>query len=120
MKNQFEYSAKKIEANIKPFKLETLMAVLDGSGITGMTVGEIKVPDNLNGRIQTFRGIEYRVDITRKIKVIIVVSSDQVDLVVRRIVESCGTGSMGDGEIFVSPIDRIYRIRTGEVGRKAL
>ena len=120
MKKPLQYSAKKIEANIKPFKLETLMAVLDGSGITGMTVSEIKVPDNLSGRIQTFRGIEYRLTLTRKIKVIIVVPSDQVDLVVRSIVESCETGSMGDGEILVSPIDRIYRIRTGEVGRKAL
>jgi nitrogen regulatory protein P-II 1 len=120
MKTPFVYSVKKIEAIIKPFKLETLMAGLDELGITGMTVSEIKVFDNQMGRIQTFRGLEYRIDFIRKIKVMIVVTSDQVDLIVRKIIDSCRTGSIGDGEIFVSPLDRIYRIRTGEVGRKAL
>ena len=114
------YSAKKIEAIIKPFKLETLKSGLAELGITGMTITEIKVYDNRKSRTETFRGAEYRLDFIPKIMVMIAVSSDQVDLVVTKIIESAATGAPDDGEILISPLDCIYRIRTGEAGRKAL
>jgi nitrogen regulatory protein P-II 1 len=111
---------KKIEAVIKPFKLEDVKDALAEMGITGMTVSEVKGYGRQKGHSELYRGAEYVVDFLPKVKMEMVVDSDQVDQVVETVVEAARTGKIGDGKIFVSDIDKIIRIRTGETDSEAI
>ncbi|MFA6010136.1 MAG: P-II family nitrogen regulator [Desulfobacteraceae bacterium] len=111
---------KKIEAIIKPFKLDEVKESLGQLGITGMTVSEIKGFGRQKGHREIYRGAEYQVDFVPKIKLDIVVSADMVEKVITTIVESAGTGQIGDGKIFVSSVENAIRIRTGESGKEAI
>jgi len=111
---------KKIEAVIKPFKLEDVKDALAEIGITGMTVSEVKGYGRQKGHSELYRGAEYVVDFLPKIKIEMVVDEELVDQVVETVVEAARTGKIGDGKIFVSDIDRIIRIRTGETGSEAI
>ena len=111
---------KKIEAIIKPFKLEDVKDALAEIGITGMTVSEVKGYGSQKGHSELYRGAEYVVDFLPKIKMEMIVSGDMVDQVTSTIVEAARTGKIGDGKIFVSPIEEIIRIRTGETGSEAV
>lgn len=111
---------KKVEAIIKPFKLEALKEGLADLGITGMTVSEVKGFGRQKGHTEIYRGAEYVVEFVPKIKVEIVIAAEMVDQVVAKVMESVKTGKIGDGKIFVSSIDNIYRIRTGELDKDAI
>ncbi len=111
---------KKIEAIIKPFKLEDVKDALTEKGINGMTVSEVKGYGRQQGHSELYRGAEYVVDFLPKIKIELVVSAEQVDDIVDTIVEAAKTGKIGDGKIFVSDIDKIVRIRTGETDNEAI
>ena len=111
---------KKIEAIIKPFKLEDVKDALVEQGIEGMTVSEVKGYGRQQGHSELYRGAEYVVDFLPKIKMEVVVSADQVDETIDTIVEAAKTGKIGDGKIFVSDIDKIIRIRTGETDDEAI
>jgi len=111
---------KKIEAIIKPFKLDDVKDALNGIGITGMTMSEVKGYGRQKGHTEIYRGAEYVVDFIPKVKVEIVVPADQVDQVVETVREAANTGKIGDGKIFVLPIDRVVRVRTGEENRDAV
>lgn len=111
---------KKIEAVIKPFKLEDVKDALAEMGITGMTVSEVKGYGRQKGHSELYRGAEYVVDFLPKVKMEMVVDDDQVDAVVDTVVEAARTGKIGDGKIFVSDIDKIVRIRTGETDSEAV
>jgi len=111
---------KKIEAVIKPFKLEDVKDALAEIGITGMTVSEVKGYGRQKGHSELYRGAEYVVDFLPKIKMEMVVTEEQVDEVVNTIAEVAATGKIGDGKIFVSDIEKVIRIRTGETGADAI
>lgn len=111
---------KKIEAIIKPFKLDDLKNAMGEIGVQGMTVSEVNGFGRQKGHKEVYRGAEYQVDFLPKIKVEIVVDGGMVDQVVSAIIESVKTGKIGDGKIFVTPLDAIYRIRTGESGKEAI
>ena len=111
---------KKIEAIIKPFKLEEVKDALNKIGITGMTVSEVKGFGRQRGHKEIYRGAEYQVEFVPKIKLDIVVDPTLADKVVETIKESAQTGKIGDGKIFVSSLDQIIRIRTGESGIEAI
>jgi nitrogen regulatory protein P-II 1 len=111
---------KKVEAIIKPFKLEDVKDALAEIGITGMTVSEVKGYGRQKGHSELYRGAEYVVDFLPKVKMEMVVEETQVDQVVDTIVEAARTGKIGDGKIFVSDIEKIIRIRTGESGSEAV
>ncbi len=111
---------KKIEAVIKPFKLEDVKEALAEAGITGMTVSEVKGYGRQAGHTELYRGAEYVVDFIPKIKIEVVVGQDEVDNVVQTIVESARTGKIGDGKIFVTDIEKVIRIRTGEEDEEAI
>jgi nitrogen regulatory protein P-II 1 len=111
---------KRIEAIIKPFKLEDVKDALAEIGITGMTVSEVKGYGSQKGHSELYRGAEYVVDFLPKIKMEMVVSGDMVDKVTSTIVEVARTGKIGDGKIFVSDIEQIIRIRTGEEDTEAI
>ncbi len=111
---------KKVEAVIKPFKLEDVKDALAEIGITGMTVSEVKGYGRQKGHSELYRGAEYVVDFLPKIKMEMVVSADMVEQVVNTIVEAARTGKIGDGKIFVSDIEKIIRIRTGETDIEAV
>ncbi len=111
---------KKIEAVIKPFKLEDVKDALAEIGITGMTVSEVKGYGRQKGHSELYRGAEYVVDFLPKIKMEMVVEASMVDQVVNTIVEAARTGKIGDGKIFVSDINQIVRIRTGETDSEAI
>ena len=111
---------KKIEAIIKPFKLDQVKDGLGQLGITGMTVSEIKGFGRQKGHREIYRGAEYNVDFVPKVKIDIVVTSDMVDKVIAVITENAGTGQIGDGKIFVLPVEKVVRIRTGETGKEAI
>jgi len=111
---------KRIEAVIKPFKLEDVKDALTEAGITGMTVSDVKGYGRQQGHSELYRGAEYVVDFLPKIKIDLVVAESQVDEVVTLISESARTGKIGDGKIFVSPIEKIIRIRTGEEDEEAI
>ena len=111
---------KKVEAIIKPFKLEDVKDALAEIGITGMTVSEVKGYGSQKGHSELYRGAEYVVDFLPKIKMEMVVSGDMVDKVTSTIVEAARTGKIGDGKIFVSDIEKIIRIRTGEEDTEAI
>ena len=111
---------KKIEAVIKPFKLEDVKDALAQAGITGMTVSDVKGYGRQQGHSELYRGAEYVVDFLPKIKIDIVVKDDMVDLVVNAIIGSAKTGKIGDGKIFISSLDEVIRIRTEERGTEAI
>jgi nitrogen regulatory protein P-II 1 len=111
---------KKIEAIIKPFKLEDVKDGLAEIGITGMTISEIKGYGRQQGHSELYRGAEYIVEFIPKIKLDLVVNSDEVDNVINVIVENAKTGKIGDGKIFVTEIEKVVRIRTGETNEDAI
>lgn len=111
---------KKIEAIIKPFKLDDVKDALNGIGITGMTLSEVKGYGRQKGHTEIYRGAEYIVDFIPKVKIEIVVAADLVDKVVDTIRVAANTGKIGDGKIFVLPVERIVRVRTGEEDRDAV
>ncbi len=111
---------KKIEAIIKPHKLDDVKDGLTEIGIKGMTVTEVKGYGRQKGPTEIYRGAEYVVDFLPKIKIEIVVPADIADQVVDKIRETANTGKIGDGKIFVLPIERIVRVRTGEENRDAV
>lgn len=111
---------KKIEAIIKPFKLDDVREALAEVGISGMTVSEVKGFGRQKGHTELYRGAEYMVDFLPKVKIDIVVSDDIVDTCVDTIVRVAQTGKIGDGKIFISDISRVIRIRTGEQDEVAL
>ena len=111
---------RKIEAIIKPFKLDEVKEALHGIGIQGMTVTEVKGFGRQKGHTELYRGAEYVVDFLPKIKIEIAVQDDLVDKVVDAIVSAANTGRIGDGKIFVMPMQEVIRIRTGERGPEAL
>jgi len=111
---------KLITTIIKPFKLEEVRQSLDAIGITGMTITEVKGFGRQKGHTELYRGAEYVIDFLPKIKIEIAVSSDQVDSVISAITQSASTGKIGDGKIFVSPLEKVIRIRTGEEDQDAI
>ena len=111
---------KKIEAIIKPFKLDEVKDALNDIGIKGMTVSEVKGYGRQKGHTEIYRGAEYIVDFIPKIKLDIIVQDEMVDQVINAIVEKSRTGKIGDGKIFVTPVERIIRVRTGETGSEAI
>ncbi len=111
---------KLITAIIKPFKLEEVRESLDMIGITGMTITEVKGFGRQKGHTELYRGAEYVIDFLPKIKVEIAVSIDQLDDVIDAITKSANTGKIGDGKIFVSSLDKVIRIRTGEIDQDAI
>ena len=111
---------KMIMAIIKPFKLDDVREALAEAGITGITVTEVKGFGRQKGHTELYRGAEYVVDFLPKVKLEIAVSDDQVDKVVEDIVKAAGTGKIGDGKVFVYALDRVVRIRTGELDSDAL
>ena len=111
---------KKIEAIIKPFKLEDVKDALAEIGVTGMTVTEVKGYGRQKGHSELYRGAEYVVDFLPKIAIEIVVSAELTDRVIETITNAVKTGKIGDGKIFVSSIDKIVRIRTGETDKEAI
>ncbi len=111
---------KKIEAIIKPFKLEDVKEALTEAGITGMTVSDVKGYGRQQGHSELYRGAEYVVDFLPKIKIELIVSENDVDSTINIIIEAAKTGKIGDGKIFVSPVEKIVRIRTGEEDEEAI
>jgi nitrogen regulatory protein P-II 1 len=111
---------KKIEAIIKPFKMEDVKKALTEIGIEGMTVSEVKGFGRQKGHTEIYRGSEYTVDFLPKVKFEIVLPDDQVQKAVQTIVEAAQTGKIGDGKVFVIPIDEAIRIRTEERGEAAI
>lgn len=111
---------KKIEAVIKPFKLDDVKEALNEIGIQGMTVSEVKGYGRQKGHKEIYRGAEYVVDFIPKIKIEIVVETDQADQVVKKIREAANTNKIGDGKIFVIPVEEAVRVRTGETGADAI
>ena len=111
---------KKIEAIIKPFKLDDVKDALNEIGITGMTVSEVKGYGRQKGHTEIYRGAEYIIDFIHKVKMEIVVAAEQVDQVVDKIRNAANTGKIGDGKIFVLPVERVVRVRTGEEDRDAV
>ena len=111
---------KLITAIIKPFKLEEVRQSLDLIGITGMTITEVKGFGRQKGHTELYRGAEYVIDFLPKIKVEIAVSIEQIDEVIDAITKSASTGKIGDGKIFVSTLDQVIRIRTGETDQDAI
>ena len=111
---------KKIEAVIKPFKLDEVKEALNKLGIQGMTVTEVKGFGRQKGHTELYRGAEYVVDFLPKVKIEVAVAEEMVGKVVETITEAARTGKIGDGKIFVLPIEETIRIRTGERGKEAL
>lgn len=110
----------KIEAIIKPFKLDDVKEALNEIGISGMTLSEVKGYGRQKGHKEIYRGAEYNVDFIPKIKLELVVNSEQTDLVVETIMNAANTGKIGDGKIFVMPVEEVIRVRTGEKGSDAI
>jgi nitrogen regulatory protein P-II 1 len=111
---------KKIEAIIKPFKLDEVKEALNSIGIQGMTISEVKGYGRQKGHKEIYRGAEYVVDFIPKVKIEIVVAKEQAEQVVDTIREAAQTGKIGDGKVFVSSIEEAIRVRTGEKGKDAI
>ncbi len=111
---------KKIEAIIRPFKLDEVKIALVNAGIVGMTVSEVRGFGRQKGQTERYRGSEYTVEFLQKLKVEIVVEDHQVDNVIDKIIAAARTGEIGDGKIFISPVSEIVRIRTGERNLEAI
>jgi nitrogen regulatory protein P-II 1 len=111
---------KKIECIIKPFKLDDVKGVLTEKGITGMTVSEVRGFGRQKGHTELYRGAEYQIDFIPKVKIELVVIAERVAEIVEAIQKEACTGRIGDGKIFVSPVEQSIRIRTGETGPESL
>jgi nitrogen regulatory protein P-II 1 len=111
---------KKIEAIIKPFKLDEVKTALTEIGVHGLTVLEAKGFGRQKGHTETYRGSEYTLEFIPKVKIEVVVENDQLDRVVEAIINTAKTGKIGDGKIFISTLDEVFRIRTGEKGATAI
>jgi nitrogen regulatory protein P-II 1 len=111
---------KKVEAIIRPEKIQDVKAALDKLGCIGMTITEVKGRGKQGGITQQWRGRQYHIDLLPKIKIELVVKTKYVDKVVNTIIESARTGKTGDGKIFISPVEKIYRVRTGEIDEDAI
>ena len=115
-----EYLMKKVEAIIKPFKLDDVRESLAEIGITGMTVLEVKGFGRQKGHTELYRGAEYMVDFLPKVKIELVIQDDLLEQAIDVIVETAHTGKIGDGKIFVTDVERVIRIRTGEENEEAV
>lgn len=111
---------KKIEAIIKPFKIEEVKEALSSLGLEGMTISEVKGFGRQKGHTEIYRGSEYTVDFLPKIKIEVILADNKVAAAVQAIVQAAKTGKIGDGKVFVSPIENAVRIRTGETGDQAV
>ena len=111
---------KKIEAIIRPFKLEDVKIALVNSGIVGMTVSEVRGFGRQKGQVERYRGSEFTVEFLQKLKVEVVVENEKVNSVIDAIAEAAKTGEIGDGKIFITSIDSVERIRTGDKDQEAL
>jgi len=111
---------KKVEAIIRPFKLDEVKIALVNAGIVGMTVSEVRGFGRQKGQTERYRGSEYTVEFLQKLKIEVVIEDAQVDMVVDKIISASRTGEIGDGKIFISPVDKIVRIRTGESNIEAI
>ncbi|MDJ0828897.1 MAG: P-II family nitrogen regulator [Desulfobacterales bacterium] len=111
---------KKIEAIIKPFKLDDVKEALNDIGIQGMTISEVKGYGRQKGHKEIYRGAEYVVDFIPKIKIEVVVEAERADEIVAKICESANTGKIGDGKVFIFPVEGAIRVRTGEKGKDAI
>ena len=111
---------KKVEAIIRPFKLDDVKVALVNAGIIGMTVSEVRGFGRQKGQVERYRGSEFTVEFLQKLKVEVVVDNDKVNSVIEAIKEAAKTGEIGDGKIFISPIDSVVRIRTGDLDENAL
>ena len=111
---------KKIEAIIRPFKLEDVKIALVNSGIVGMTVSEVRGFGRQKGQVERYRGSEFTVEFLQKLKVEVVVEEEKVNSVIDAIAEAATTGEIGDGKIFITSIDSVVRIRTGDKDEEAL
>ncbi len=111
---------KLVTAVIKPFKLDDVREALSDVGITGLTVTEVKGFGRQKGHTELYRGAEYVVDFLPKVKLEVAVADEQVERVIEAITERARTGKIGDGKIFVAPLEQVVRIRTGETGDEAL
>ena len=111
---------KKVEAIIRPFKLDDVKVALVNAGIIGMTVSEVRGFGRQKGQVERYRGSEFTVEFLQKLKVEVVVDNDKVNSVIEAIREAAKTGEIGDGKIFISPIDSVVRIRTGDLDKNAL
>ncbi len=114
------YLMKKIEAIIKPFKLDEVKEALNTVGVLGLTVSEVKGFGRQKGHTELYRGAEYAVDFLPKIKIELIIEDNLLDDVIEAIKSKAQTGRIGDGKIFISSIDNIIRIRTGEIGKDAI
>ncbi len=111
---------KKVEAIVRPFKLEDVKLALVNAEIIGMTVSEVRGFGRQKGQVERYRGSEFTVEFLQKLKIEVVVDDDKVEAVVNAIAEAAKTGEIGDGKIFISPVDSVVRIRTGDRDSKAL
>jgi nitrogen regulatory protein P-II 1 len=111
---------KKVEAIIKPFKLDDVREALSAAGMTGMTATEVKGFGRQKGHTELYRGAEYIVDFLPKVKIELVLGDDQVDACIEAVTSAARTGKIGDGKIFVSDVERVVRIRTGEENEAAI
>ncbi len=111
---------KLITAIVKPFKLDEVKDALKAAGVAGITVGEVRGFGRQGGHTETYRGAEYKIDFVPKVQIEVVIDDGQVDAVVDAIVRSAATGKIGDGKVWVTNVERIIRIRTGEEGVDAL
>lgn len=111
---------KKVTAMIKPFKLDDVREALSNMGVHGMTVSEVKGFGRQKGHTEVYRGAEYAVDFLPKVKLEIVAEDGLVDRIVDTVIETARTGKIGDGKIFVEPVEQVIRIRTGETGDDAV
>jgi nitrogen regulatory protein P-II 1 len=111
---------KLITAIIKPFKLDDVKSAMEAQGVHGLTVSEVSGFGRQKGHTEVYRGAEYTVDLVPKVRLEVVVEDDTVDAIVDAIVAAAKTGKIGDGKVWVSPIDSIVRVRTGERGSEAL
>jgi nitrogen regulatory protein P-II 1 len=118
--SQEQLELKKIEAIIRPFKLDEVKIALVNAGIVGMTVSEVRGFGRQKGQTERYRGSEYTVEFLQKLKVEVVVEDAQTDMVVDKIIAAARTGEIGDGKIFVSNIEQVIRIRTGEKNIEAV
>jgi len=111
---------KKVEAVIKPFKLEEVKEALSNVGIKGLTVTEVKGFGRQKGHKELYRGAEYEIEFLPKVKLEVVVPDSELEIVIEAIVSSARTGRLGDGKVFVTPVEEVIRIRTGEQGEEAI
>jgi nitrogen regulatory protein PII len=111
---------KKIEAIIQPFKFEDVKTALTAAGVEGMTITEVKGFGRQKGHKEIYRGSEYTVDVLPKVKIEVVAGDDKVEAIVATIMQTAKTGKIGDGKVFVLPVDEAYRIRTDESNEKAV